>query len=86
MRIAVIGAGIGGVSAAWLLSPDNHVDVYEAEDRLGGHTLTLDVSAGGRTFPVDAGFMVFNRRTYPNLGKGVRFLRHTPPPAEETSL
>jgi len=63
----VIGAGIGGISAAWLLSPENHVDVYEAEDRPGGHTLTLDVTAGGRTFPVDTGFMVFNRRTYPNL-------------------
>ena len=63
----MIGAGIGGISAAWLLSPENHVDVYEAEGRLGGHTLTLDVPAGGRTFPVDTGFMVFNRRTYPNL-------------------
>ncbi len=63
----MIGAGIGGVSAAWLLSPGNHVDVYEAADRLGGHTLTLDVTARGRTFPVDTGFMVFNRRTYPNL-------------------
>jgi len=67
MRIAVIGSGIGGISAAWLLSPHHHVDVYEAEDYLGGHTRTLDITAGGQTFPVDTGFMVFNRRTYPNM-------------------
>ncbi|MDZ4168379.1 MAG: FAD-dependent oxidoreductase [Coriobacteriia bacterium] len=73
MRIAVIGSGIGGMSAAWLLSPANDVDVYEVSDRLGGHTHTLDVTAGGLTFPVDTGFMVFNRRTYPNL---TRFFEH----------
>lgn len=67
MRIAVVGAGVAGIGAAWLLSPENHVDVYEAEDWLGGHARTVDVTAGGVTFPVDAGFMVFNRRTYPNL-------------------
>jgi len=73
MRVAIVGSGIGGVSAAWLLSPGNHVDIYEADSRLGGHTNTLDVSAGGLTFPVDTGFMVFNRRTYPNL---TRFFEH----------
>lgn len=73
MRIAVIGAGIGGISCAWLLSRTHDVDLYEAEPRLGGHALTLDVTLDGRTFPVDTGFMVFNRRTYPNL---VRFFEH----------
>lgn len=73
MRIAVIGSGIGGTSSAWLLSQLHEVDVYEAEPRLGGHTCTLDVSAGGSTFPVDSGFMVFNRRTYPNI---TRFFEH----------
>lgn len=73
MRIAVVGSGIGGVSSAWLLSQLHEVDVYEAEDRLGGHTCTLDVSAAGQTFPADTGFMVFNRRTYPNL---TRFFEH----------
>jgi predicted NAD/FAD-binding protein len=67
MRIAVIGAGIGGVSAAWLLSPVHEVDVYEAEAELGGHTKTIDVDCGAGPFSVDTGFQVFNRRTYPNL-------------------
>lgn len=73
MKIAVIGAGIGGVSAAWLLSPTHDVDVYEAEPALGGHTRTIDVDCGTGSFPVDTGFQVFNRRTYPNL---IRFFEH----------
>jgi len=73
MRIAVVGSGISGISAAWLLSPANEVDVYEAEPRLGGHSCTLDITTGGTTFSVDTGFMVFNRRTYPNL---IRFFDH----------
>jgi len=67
MRIAVIGAGIAGVSAAWLLSPVHEVDIYEAEEQLGGHTRTIELDAGSGPFPVDTGFQVFNRRTYPNL-------------------
>ena len=67
MRVAVVGAGISGISAAWLLSPEHEVDVFEAEPRLGGHTLTIDVDTGDGPFPVDTGFQVFNRRTYPNL-------------------
>jgi predicted NAD/FAD-binding protein len=69
VRIAVIGSGIGGVSSAWLLSASHTVDVFEAESELGGHTHTIDVTAssGGAAFPADTGFMVFNRRTYPNL-------------------
>lgn len=67
MRVAIIGGGIGGIGAAWLLSPDHTVDVYEAEPQLGGHTRTIDVDCGGGPFPVDTGFQVFNRRTYPNL-------------------
>jgi len=67
VRIAVIGSGISGVSAAWLLSRVHEVDLYEAEQRLGGHTCTLDLAANGASFVADAGFMVFNRRTYPNL-------------------
>jgi len=73
LKIAVIGSGIGGVSAAWLLSPLHHVDVYEAEPRLGGHTRTIDVDCGSGPFPIDTGFQVFNRRTYPNL---TRFFEH----------
>ncbi|MFN3544688.1 MAG: NAD(P)/FAD-dependent oxidoreductase [Thiobacillus sp.] len=67
MRIAVVGSGIAGLSAAWLLSRWHRVTLYEAEDRLGGHTHTVDVSLDGSRFPVDTGFLVFNHRTYPEL-------------------
>jgi uncharacterized protein len=67
MRIAVIGSGIGGIASAWLLSSVHDVDVYEAEPRLGGHAHTIDADTGDGPFPIDVGFMVFNRRTYPNL-------------------
>lgn len=67
MKIAIIGSGVAGIGAAWLLSPDHEVDVYEAEDVLGGHARTIDARVGDVTFPVDSGFMVYNTRTYPNL-------------------
>jgi predicted NAD/FAD-binding protein len=66
-KIAVVGAGISGLACAWLLSPRHHVTLYEAGAYLGGHTNTVDVTAGGVTHPVDTGFLVFNDRTYPNL-------------------
>lgn len=66
-RIAVIGSGIAGLSAAWLLSRNHHVTVYEANDYIGGHSNTVDVTVGGTTFPVDTGFIVFNPQNYPNL-------------------
>lgn len=67
MRIAVVGSGIAGLSSAWLLSRKHQVTLYEADDRLGGHTHTVDVSLDGARFPVDTGFLVFNHRTYPEL-------------------
>lgn len=73
MRLAVVGSGISGMTAAWLLSRDHEVDVLEAEDRLGGHTHTIDVELDGQTLAADTGFMVFNHRTYPNL---VRLFEH----------
>ena len=73
MKIAIVGGGIGGISTAWLLSPTHDVDVFEAEPQLGGHTRTIDVDCGRGPFPIDTGFQVFNRRTYPNL---TRFLEH----------
>lgn len=66
-RIAVVGAGIAGLSAAWLLSRAHAVTLFEANDYLGGHTHTVDVTLDGITAPVDTGFLVFNERTYPNL-------------------
>jgi predicted NAD/FAD-binding protein len=67
VRIAVVGSGIGGMGTAWLLSREHEVDVFEADDRCGGHACTYDAKVGEGTYPVDVGFMVFNDHTYPNL-------------------
>ncbi len=68
MKIAVIGSGISGLSAAWQLSRDGHeVSLFEAGSYFGGHTNTVDVTLEGITHGVDTGFLVFNHRTYPNL-------------------
>ena len=67
MKIAVVGAGIAGLGTAWSLSRHHDVVVYEREARFGGHACTVDVVAGGRTRPVDMGFIVYNERNYPNL-------------------
>ena len=62
-RVAVIGSGVSGLSAAWLLSQSRQVTLYEADERLGGHSDTFDWDGAG----VDCGFIVYNERTYPNL-------------------
>lgn len=66
-RIAVVGGGIAGLSAAWSLSDRAHVTLFEAAAYAGGHTHTVDVTLGGVTHGVDTGFLVFNERTYPLL-------------------
>lgn len=67
MKIAVLGAGISGLGAAYLLSQKHTVDLYEKEPRLGGHARTTMVDEEGKTFGVDTGFLVFNYPTYPLL-------------------
>ena len=68
-RIAVIGAGVSGLTAAWLLADKHDVHLFEAGDYAGGHTNTEQFEAGGRTWPVNTGFIVFNDWTYPNFIK-----------------
>ncbi len=67
MKIAVVGSGISGLSAAYYLSKKNHVDLFEKEDRFGGHSHTIDLNFGPKKISVDIGFIVFNLKTYPNL-------------------
>jgi predicted NAD/FAD-binding protein len=67
MRLAIVGSGISGLAAARLLSGTHAVTLFEAQPRLGGHACTLDVTLDGVTHPVDTGFLVYNRATYPNL-------------------
>ncbi len=69
MRIAIIGSGIAGMTSAYLLSEDHEVAVFEANDYVGGHTNTVDVSLNGQQYAVDTGFIVFNEKTYPNFVK-----------------
>ncbi len=73
-RVAVIGTGISGLSAAWLLSRRCEVTVFESAGRVGGHSNTVEVQAAGRTIPVDTGFVVFNTLNYPNLTALFEFL------------
>lgn len=67
LSIAIVGTGIAGMSAAWLLSQRHNITVYEKDDRLGGHTNTVTVNIDGSKTPVDTGFIVYNERNYPNL-------------------
>ena len=67
MKIAVVGSGISGLSAAYYLSKKHHVDLFEKEDHFGGHSHTIDLLFGENKISVDVGFIVFNHNTYPNL-------------------
>ena len=69
LKIAVLGAGISGLGSAYLLSKKHDVDLYEKDNRLGGHARTTYVNDNNKTFGVDTGFLVFNNETYPLLTK-----------------
>jgi len=66
-RLAVIGGGIAGLGAAWLLRKRYDVTIFERERQIGGHSNTVEVDENGRRVPIDTGFMVFNKVTYPYL-------------------
>lgn len=82
-NIAVIGAGISGLSAAWLLRDAFKVVLFEAEHRAGGHADTQVVTLDGQTVPVDTGFIVFNNVNYPNL---VGFFKHLGVVAHDSNM
>lgn len=67
MKIAIIGSGISGLTAAYLLNRKHDISVFEASDWVGGHTHTVDVQVDGRHYAIDTGFIVFNDWTYPNF-------------------
>ena len=83
LKIAVIGSGISGLSAAWLLSKGHDVTIYEADDRLGGHANTVEVETPDGRTAVDTGFIVYNERNYPNLSA---LFRHLNVPTRATEM
>ncbi len=69
MKIAIIGSGISGLTAAYLLNQQHDVTVFEKADRIGGHTATIDFELAGKNYAIDTGFIVYNDWTYPNFIK-----------------
>lgn len=82
-RIAVVGAGIAGLSSAWLLSERYQVTLFESGDYFGGHSNTVDVTLEGCTYPVDTGFLVHNDLTYPNL---IALFEHLGVPVHQSDM
>ena len=83
MKIAVIGSGISGLSAAYYLSKKHRVDIFEKEDHFGGHSYTIDLTFGSKKISVDIGFIVFNFKTYPNL---INFLKENDVQIEKSNM
>ena len=83
MKIAVIGSGISGLSAAYYLSKKHKVDLFEQDDHFGGHTYTYDIKEENKVTPVDLGFIVFNELTYPNL---IKFFQELDVPFEKSNM
>jgi predicted NAD/FAD-binding protein len=82
-KIAIIGTGIAGLSAAWTLHKHNDLTIFEANDYIGGHSHTVDVTVDQVRFPVDTGFIVFNPQNYPNL---VSLFDHLDVPTTPTDM
>ena len=67
MKIAIIGSGISGLTASYLLNKRHEITLFEKNDYIGGHTHTHDITIGEQTFSIDSGFIVYNEKSYPNL-------------------
>ena len=84
MKIAVIGSGISGLSAAYYLSKKNSVDLFESENHFGGHTHTINISyQEKKQIAVDIGFIVFNEKTHPNL---IKFFKENKIQVEKSNM
>ena len=83
MKIAVVGSGISGLSAAFYLSKKYKVDLFEQDEHFGGHSYTYDIKKNNKTIPVDLGFIVFNELTYPNL---INFFHELDIPFEKSDM
>ncbi len=86
MKIAVVGSGISGLSAAYFLSKKHKVDLFEKEDHFGGHSFTIDVEyqkEENKKISIDIGFIVFNHQTYPNF---VNFLKENKIDIEKSNM
>ena len=83
MKIAVIGSGISGLSAAYFLSKKHKVDLYEQNAHFGGHSYTYDIKEEKKIVPVDLGFIVFNELTYTNL---IKFFNELNIPFEKSNM
>ena len=66
-KVAIVGAGVSGLTAAYLIAPHHDVTLFEREDRAGGHAHTHEIVVDGRELSVDSGFLVYNHRTYPGF-------------------
>lgn len=83
LSIAVVGSGISGLGAAWLLSQRHQVTLFEREQRAGGHSNTVGVPSSAGRVPVDTGFIVYNTASYPNL---IALFDHLGVPTVTTSM
>jgi len=83
MKVAIIGSGISGLTAAYLLNKEHDVTVFEANDYVGGHTHTHEIDHNNKTWQVDSGFIVYNEKTYPNF---IKLLEQLKVEVQKTSM
>ena len=83
MKIAIIGSGISGLTAAYLLCKNHDIAVFEANDYIGGHTHTHEIALEKKNWRIDSGFIVYNENTYPNF---IKLLKRLNVATQKTSM